>query len=212
MKRRLGNIAAALCVLLLVAAAVLWVRSVTYEDVFAFTIDGQYYSVGSGPHRLVVGVGDLRPVGSDRWFTSSRWDSTQAVTITIPASTMTTADGTISIRSGTLTLQNAHGWVPPAHQILGFGREGRVLVPTLITSKSGSVFIDQSRYVVPLWFVVLLLLMWPARWIVQFRRQRRRRSDGQCLICGYDLRGTPHRCPECGTVPALSAAQTARVM
>lgn len=57
--------------------------------------------------------------------------------------------------------------------------------------------------VVPFWALsgaasVPLLIWVGAR--VRGNRDDRRRRLGRCAACGYDLRVTPDRCPECGTV------------
>jgi hypothetical protein len=63
----------------------------------------------------------------------------------------------------------------------------------------GSDGIYQGRlYIAPNWAAVLLTGLAPAIWAWKRIRRRRRYSAGYCLGCGYDLRATPDRCPECG--------------
>lgn len=59
---------------------------------------------------------------------------------------------------------------------------------------------------VPLWPAALLLGAAPlaAIWWGR-RRDGRRFAAGHCLTCGYDLRATRGRCPECGTLPLRPA-------
>lgn len=51
----------------------------------------------------------------------------------------------------------------------------------------------------PYWSLVIATGLLPAAWLL--RARGRRRSAGRCRRCGYDLRATPERCPECGHVP-----------
>ncbi|MDB5357413.1 MAG: hypothetical protein JWN24_3866 [Phycisphaerales bacterium] len=59
-----------------------------------------------------------------------------------------------------------------------------------------------TYYIAPYWLTLVLLSVLPVntlrRWI---SRRRVRLRDGRCHTCGYDLRATPGRCPECGSVP-----------
>lgn len=53
---------------------------------------------------------------------------------------------------------------------------------------------DVASYMIPIAFVVGL------RYFLRHRRAEKKPADLKCRKCGYDLRATPERCPECGTI------------
>ena len=52
---------------------------------------------------------------------------------------------------------------------------------------------------VPLWSIAVPSALLPLMTLWQSLRRRQRSNQGFCRTCGYDLRATPARCPECGT-------------
>lgn len=68
---------------------------------------------------------------------------------------------------------------------------------------------DGNRWwlVLPDWLLFLLLMLpglsfwFGTKWL-RARHQQRCRRRRLCHVCGYDLRASPIRCPECGTIRA----------
>jgi hypothetical protein len=60
----------------------------------------------------------------------------------------------------------------------------------------------------PYWIALAATVPLPLTRFIVRRRLRRRAADGLCLQCGYDLRASAGRCPECGSsvAPAASTA------
>lgn len=63
---------------------------------------------------------------------------------------------------------------------------------------------------IPLWLPAVLFGIYPAAlFYAAFKklRQQRRIASGLCSACGYDLRESRDRCPECGKVPTTLAVK-----
>jgi hypothetical protein len=83
-----------------------------------------------------------------------------------------------------------------------------MMAPTLAPPPETEIVLARQLRFSPGWLMLAFGLL-PALVLsgrvyqnLRFRRRRLRLARNQCLTCGYDLRGTPDRCPECGTVPA----------
>ena len=93
---------------------------------------------------------------------------------------------------------------------LGFSVPLQEFLPTSISRMFGfgyDAYGDMRQFWVPHWLVALILVG-----IIRLTRRPKVVSASTpaiCRVCGYDLRASPDRCPECGTNVATDAVAPA---
>jgi hypothetical protein len=183
MRRKLLNIAAALSLVLYMALVAVWVLSYWYQSGI-----GLYVPAASGTLFLVANDGRLI-------LKADTFPSPPGGGVQFHLNGASAADP---------NLDSAAGWVENgyyAYEGLGFG----IAYPAGTAANAARL----RRYVAiaPFWFVAVAFALPLASAV---RAMRRRRSTPDCCSsCGYDLRATRERCPECGTIPKATPAAAA---
>ena len=217
MRRTLFTLAAALSAVLFIAACVMWARSLARYDYYNRTSSGSRRVAADRPYELwireLVVVSHRGVVyGYRRAFEGD----TDSATVAAIVSRRESEWGTSAEDLGLPDLARPSGPPPPrghTRTVVGWNRmwawseryaldsrefTGNPLVPP---GSDGRIRVVQAAAVVPWWIVPPPLVVLPGLWLRRRLVARRRRATGRCLACGFDLRATPERCPECGTSP-----------
>jgi hypothetical protein len=184
MKRRLFNLAAAVSLVMMLAMVALWVRS--YWRSYGWT-----GAIGTRVTDISVERGIIF---LERVSVASRSSISEDGWVSEPAATTAPYRDAGTVRD----------W-----KLLGFSwfmTNGGVQTPASGPDGVPIVWVTRprSRVGIPLWLLVLISSLAPMRWWLRHRRAPAPSSF--CRRCGYDLRATPERCPECGTAAGTAAA------
>jgi hypothetical protein len=187
--RILLNAATALSLVVWVATAAIWGWSYRYFISCDRTVHGQDYYLSS--HRGSGGFATQPTLPGNNWDASFGYPSAEHWIVNpVP--------GLFVSRQ-----EIAHAW--GFHLITWTDADGRVLQNPKTDVRNYTTVHHATRiginvhYAYPTALAAFLPLIHAARRVQ--RRRLRRPAAGRCETCGYDLRATPDRCPECGTIP-----------
>jgi hypothetical protein len=173
---RLFNLAAAVSLILLFAGATISVISFKTKISIPFKRDGRLWEAAVERGQLTFSDLPQRTADNRRWLAAcTKYQA--AVQVHLVAISRGDQEKT---RPGLLAAMKV------------FEREQTYW----LTWADKSPQIRCSSVETPLAFAAVLPICRAASWVPILKRRRLRR--GQCVHCGYDLRATPHRCPECG--------------
>ena len=176
--------------MLCIAAIIALVVSCFWHIRFGRLTEGHYPNGGEDGHTfdgVIIGSGS---VSMGRWSTWREW----------PTSTFASR---LPPRAARPPVTITSRWYMDAERhasASSFGT-GNPIWPDSVNEAMSMVMTADSRRFrsLPLWTFVVLFAVAPARRLVShYSRSARREAKGLCLRCGYDLRATPDRCPECG--------------
>jgi hypothetical protein len=116
-------------------------------------------------------------------------------------------------RSGTFMVPKVAPDGPVAYEN-AYRRAQALGFPNSMPPPPQTVWVTGWQWRFPMGLIQLLTAILPAIFFCQRTRKALRRRQGHihpiCATCGYDLRATPHKCPECGTIPPPSPPREER--
>ena len=174
-----------ICLLITGVTAALWVRSESHGDAFVFRRSGTATDAPD-PQAESVRIASVAFSHGDVQVTSfAGWQSPSDDQGLLPP-----------VAGWTTATDAAYGdfFDPAAHRWWRFGWAVRHRQP----GETARQFGCQITTPVGPWMTLFGLSTLAAAW--RASRPRRWSGRGRCRRCGYDLRGSPGRCPECGTV------------